>query len=547
MKKTKLYLSLIILTALVLSMNCIVLSASQTDSENGSSEETSEETTGNPEGCEHTLDYLDMYVSSEAQRYTGYSVEPAVMIMEYDYSRQLVEGEDYYLEYTNNIDPGLATVTAYGIGDYDGSQSKHFAIVDPGTDGIPANVAVTVMDLPIDSSGNVTSGTGMLKFTFSVPEDVDTIESYGYVDAASGLAGYIFGPDTSCRAGQDVPEEYAWTELGDNTYEYTATFTTLASDGTQEQDVTQDGNIWYINGAMEGDTLTFFATSVVTVGDYTVETDHSKEISIPVTEASIGQTFTADEATSIEDAKVTLSKTEYVYNGTQRKPVPTVTLDGKTLVKDTDYTVSYEDNINAGTPTVTIKGKNDYTGTLETSFTISQKEVTPKMTLAKTSYVYDGKAKKPSVKVKVGNTEMSTSDYTVTYASGRTDVGTYKVTVKMKGNYSGKTSSTFKINPMGTEIASLVKGTGQFTTKWKSQTKKMSKKNVTSYQVQYAEDKAFTTNKKTVTVNGYKTVGKKITGLKSKKTYYARVRTIMDVDGTKYYSNWSTTKGVKTN
>ena len=71
-----------------------------------------------------------------------------------------------------------------------------------------------------------------------------------------------------------------------------------------------------------------------------------------------------------------------------------------------------------------------------------------KITLSKTAYTYNGKAQKPTVTVKdsKGGT-VSSSHYTVAYATGRTNAGSYKVTVTMKGNYSGTKTLTFKINP----------------------------------------------------------------------------------------------------
>ena len=68
----------------------------------------------------------------------------------------------------------------------------------------------------------------------------------------------------------------------------------------------------------------------------------------------------------------------------------------------------------------------------------------------------------------------------------------------------------------------------------------------TGYQVTYAINSKFTSGKKTVTVSSSKTTSKKITKLKAKKKYYVRVRTYKTVSGTKYYSDWSKTKTVKT-
>ena len=77
-------------------------------------------------------------------------------------------------------------------------------------------------------------------------------------------------------------------------------------------------------------------------------------------------------------------------------------------------------------------------------------------TLSKTSYIYDGKAKKPSVVVKdaAGKKLQKDTDYKVTYASGRKKVGSYVVKITLIGNYSGTKKLKFTIKlgtPKGLE------------------------------------------------------------------------------------------------
>ena len=69
--------------------------------------------------------------------------------------------------------------------------------------------------------------------------------------------------------------------------------------------------------------------------------------------------------------------------------------------------------------------------------------------LSASSFVYNGKAKTPTVTVKdsKGRTLKKNTDYTVKYSSGRKNIGTYTVTVTFKGNYSGKKSLKFEIAP----------------------------------------------------------------------------------------------------
>ena len=250
-------------------------------------------------------------------------------------------------------------------------------------------------------------------------------------------------------------------------------------------------------------------------------------------------------AVSSAKCSVKLGATSYTYDGKVKTPTVTVkNAAGKVLKKNTDYTVTYATGRkNVGTYKVTVKFKGNYTGTKTLSFKIKPIDVSKcKISLSKTSYTYNGKAQKPSVTVKnASGTKLTTSSYTVTYAKGLKNVGIYKVTIKMKGNYTGTKTASFVINPPKTSLTSVVAGSKRFTAKW---TKK-SKQVVTGYQIQYATSSSFK-RAKTVNVTSYKTVSKLVKSLKGKTRYYVRVRTYKTVDKTKYYSSWSTYKKVTT-
>ena len=134
-----------------------------------------------------------------------------------------------------------------------------------------------------------------------------------------------------------------------------------------------------------------------------------------------------------------LSTTTYTYDGKVKAPSVTV-MDsaGKTLKKNTDYTVTYASGRkNVGTYKVTIKMIGKYSGTKTLTFKINPAKISS-YKLSATTYTYDGKVKTPTVTVKNSSgAELTASSYTVTYASGRKNVGTYKVTIKGKGNYTG--------------------------------------------------------------------------------------------------------------
>jgi|GEM_PF-5066053 len=86
--------------------------------------------------------------------------------------------------------------------------------------------------------------------------------------------------------------------------------------------------------------------------------------------------FVINEKIDIEDAEITLVNDEFDYKGADILPeISKVELDEAELASAA-YTVSYQNNKNAGTGTVTITGKGIYTGTASVDFTISPKDLT---------------------------------------------------------------------------------------------------------------------------------------------------------------------------
>ena len=75
-------------------------------------------------------------LSASSAAYTGQAITPDVTVSMG--GRTFVKGQDYTLEYSNNIDPGTATVKVAGAGvTYSGqSKSVTFSITPPATDGL---------------------------------------------------------------------------------------------------------------------------------------------------------------------------------------------------------------------------------------------------------------------------------------------------------------------------------------------------------------------------------------------------------------------------
>ena len=148
---------------------------------------------------------------------------------------------------------------------------------------------------------------------------------------------------------------------------------------------------------------------------------------------------------SLTNAVVTTQSFEGInYDGTAKTPLVTsVTLFGETLEYETEYTIAYANNVNAGTASINVCGVMPYGGCKVVNFEIAGIAVEP--TIAEIdNMTYTGRALTPEIEVYNGETLLAATDYSVEYKDN-INAGTATVTVTMKGNYSGSASMTFVI------------------------------------------------------------------------------------------------------
>lgn len=250
---------------------------------------------------------------------------------------------------------------------------------------------------------------------------------------------------------------------------------------------------------------------------------------------------------SVHKNRVMLMKTDsieytsnnpYVYDGKSKKPIVYVVKENHELLEEgRDYTVSYKNNVDAGTATAVITGVGNYKGVIYKDFKINKKSISSKtVNIPYKSYSYTGKTIAPKVSIK-GLAEGT--DFSVSYTDNK-KVGKAVIKVSGKGNYKGTKTKTFNINPKATVISGLKSGKQQITVMWKTCLVQ-----VDGYQVRYGTVKNFTSYK-AKNVESRLKGNLKLTGLKSNQKYWVKVRTYKTVKGVKYYSAWSEAKPVKT-
>lgn len=186
----------------------------------------------------------------------------------------------------------------------------------------------------------------------------------------------------------------------------------------------------------------------------------SMQITVETTNGSPKQTKTitinqvAKQRIDLSAAVVTAAT--QTYSGSAKTPTPTVTLNGST-VPSSGYDVAYSNNTNAGTATITVTGKGDYTGVAYGTFTIAQ--ATGQVTTAPTArdVTYTGSSQ---YLVTSGSgtgtmyyryklsTSSSWSSWSTTRPS-RTDAGTYNIeyyaAASSNGNYTQSATGSLNV------------------------------------------------------------------------------------------------------
>ena len=198
------------------------------------------------------------------------------------------------------------------------------------------------------------------------------------------------------------------------------------------------------------------------VGENTITAEYGGSMGLKPQTGSTQLTVQRD----LKEATVTVNG-EYFYINSPITPEVSVTWNGTPLTKDTDYTVDYTDNTNAGKATVTVTGTGNYIGTKTGSFTIAPAQLNDATVNVNGTYTYTGQAQTPAagdVVVTLGGKTVPSDQYTIS-ASDNMNAGqaTATVTAKAGGNYTGSASGKFTIALASLNDAKVEVSGGPFT------------------------------------------------------------------------------------
>ena len=138
-----------------------------------------------------------------------------------------------------------------------------------------------------------------------------------------------------------------------------------------------------------------------------------------------------------------------VYKGSDIRPNFAIEINGYNT-SGSNYDLVFSNNRDAGTATVTITGKNCFTGSVTKTFTIEPRDIS-ECDISVNSVLYTGKpVGAPEVNITYGNNTIQAGDYDVTIGTC-VNYGEYPVTITGKNNLKGSVQKTFKIE--GTHIS----------------------------------------------------------------------------------------------
>ncbi len=379
----------------------------------------------------------------------------------------LTEGKDYSIEITSTddsgdgtsagINAGKVTITFNSKGNYSGTTTANYTIAPASITGV--TVKLNPASFTFDGNSHIPAVTASFGNT-DLTEDVDYSAQITSADGSGTSAGTNAGTVTITLNGKG---------------NYSGTTTTNYTIGkVSMSNVTISDTPLTYSGAEQTPEVTFNGTTLKKDKDYSAQiTSADGSGTSAGTNAGTvtitlngkgnysGTTTTNYTIGKVSMSNVTISDTPLTYSGAEQ--TPEVTFNGTTLKKDKDYSIeitSTDDSgdgtsagTNAGTVSITLTGKGNYSGTTTANYTIGKVPMN-NVTISDTPLTYSGAEQTPEVTYN-GNTLKKDKDYSVKITStddsgdgtsAGTNAGTVSITVTGKGNYTGTKTAAYTIS-----------------------------------------------------------------------------------------------------
>ena len=399
-------------------------------------------------------------------KYDGNVHENKPVVKDTKTGATLVEGTDYTLSYKGDTtNAGTVTVTIIGVGNYTGSHNVEYQITKRNVTLTSATASKVYDKTPLTNSNIAIGGDGFAKlegasyhvtgsqtnvgdsnneFTYKLNDD--TKDSNYNIEVKFGKL-YITTQDGQVIVvitGHKKTYDYDGTEKTVSGYDVSITEGSTYA----EADFTFNGNAEV--KATEANTYPMG----LKVSDFTNNNTNYSSVTFVVNDGLLvikPKSIIPDGPDTPDEKKTGIEVTDpddSVYDGLPHVNPLTVTdtKTGTTLVKDTDYTLSYsEDVINVGTVDVTVNGIGNYAGEFKKSYKITPREYT--VTTDSAKKVYDGTALTAGGKIE----GIVDGEVVVVHTTGsQTEVGSTPNTYKLEWKKASSKNYKLKEDSIGT-------------------------------------------------------------------------------------------------
>lgn len=307
--------------------------------------------------------------------YDGYKKEP-VPTLTYVYENQetgvripytLVEGKDFeiVLPYENNENAGTAKVNVQGLGVFVGTKSGKFDIST-------ANISVATLEAVANQTYSGSSITPDLSL------------SYNGMDLVKGTDYSVSYSNNENVGTANVSISGLGNYSGTTSTTFAIEAKLLSDDDISTSDV--DAQLYTGLAITPMPEVTYNGTVLEKDKDYTLSYENNVNVGTATINIAFIGNYTGSAFTTFQIVPRTISDADVAngnivisdisaetYSGAAIKPEPKVSLDGVELVKDKDYSLSYENNVNAGTAKVNITFIGNFVGSVAKSFVINPK------------------------------------------------------------------------------------------------------------------------------------------------------------------------------
>ena len=378
----------------------------------------------------------------------------------------LVEGTDYTLSYKGDTtNAGTVTVTIIGVGNYTGSHNVEYQITKRNVTLTSATASKVYDKTPLTNSNIAIGGDGFAKLEGASYHVTGSQTNVGDSDNEFTYKLNDDTKDSNYNIEVKFGKLYITTQDGQVIVVITGHKKTYDYDGTEKTVSGYDVSITEGSTYAEAD-FTFNGNAEVKateantypmglkVSDFTNNNTNYSSVTFVVNDGSLvinPKSIIPDGPDTPDEKKTGIEVKDpegSIYDGLPHVNPLTVTdtKTGATLVKDTDYTLSYsKDVINVGTVEVNVKGIGNYTGEFTKTYKITPREYT--VTTESAKKVYDGTALTAGGKIE----GIVDGEVVVVHTTGsQTEVGSTPNTYKLEWKKASSKNYKLKEDSIGT-------------------------------------------------------------------------------------------------